>query len=66
MNELRTFGVFLFYGLLIAVLAWAAYRTTVFGAQVGKELGALLGGLVGVLISIGLWYWMGKKYVEEG
>jgi len=65
MANYKSLGVFLFYGIIIALLAWGAYNTTLLTARVGKELGAFLGALLGVAISVGLWYAFGKKYVGQ-
>jgi len=55
-NELQTaYGVLVFYALLMMATATVGYN-------MDKTNGFTNGYIVGILISLGLWFTVGKKY----
>lgn len=60
----KSFGIFLFYGLVIAVMAWLGYHFTKLLVNVSSEIGAFLGTLVGIGVVVLLYIYIGKKYME--
>jgi len=58
-------GIFIFYGVLIGLLAYAGYWTTSFLVKGASEIGAVLGGIIGVVLSVYLWLYFGKAMVEK-
>jgi hypothetical protein len=53
------------YGALTVALVVIGYKYTNKFINVTSEIGGLIGGIVGVLISVGLWYTVGKKLIKN-
>ena len=63
-DYVKSLIVFVFYGLLIGLIAWAGYHFTSMIVNVSKNIGAIIGAVIGIMVSIGLWFAFGKKFVE--
>jgi len=55
----------IFYGVLTAALTYVGYKYTNKFVNVTEQVGAFVGAVAGVTISVGLWYTVGKKFVES-
>lgn len=64
MADMKSLLVFMFYGLLIGLMTWVGYHFTQKIVSVSKNVGAILGAVIGIMLSVALWFWMGKKIVE--
>lgn len=58
----KTLLIFMFYGLVIAMLAWLGYLTAKFTTKIGSNIGSLVGGLAGFGLAVFLWFKIGEKY----
>jgi|LakMenEpi03Aug12_release.lakeMendotaPanAssembly.Ray.scaffolds.fasta_scaffold5981300_1 hypothetical protein len=63
-EHVKALIVYVFYGLLIALLAWVGFITAKYSTKIGSSVGSLIGGLIGLGLSIFLWIWVGRKFVE--
>lgn len=63
MFDFESLKVFLFYGILVALLGWLGYLLTKVTTKIGRELGGILGMIAGVVLSIYLWKKYGQAYV---
>lgn len=59
--NLSAFGVFMFYGLVIALLSFFGY----YMLKSSKTIGAVAGGIIGVILCILLWVYFGKALVAK-
>ena len=58
-------SIMLFYGILVIVLGFFGYNFMNKVVEVSSEIGAFIGALVGLIISVALWYTVGKKLVSN-
>ncbi len=56
--------VMIMYGALTVAFVFVGYKFANKIVDVSSEIGALLGGIAGLIISIALWYAVGKKLVK--
>jgi len=55
------FGIFIFYGIIIGVMAFIGFTLSEGNTTISQNAGANLGYALGVMISIILWELFGKK-----
>lgn len=65
MDLIKTLGIFIFYALIIAVLASVGYFIIPTFIQISRSIGGLIGAIIGLFISIILWFIVGEKFVSK-
>ena len=55
------FGIFIFYGIIIGVMAFIGFTLSEGNTTISQNTGANLGYMMGIFISIMLWELFGKK-----
>lgn len=63
-EQTKVLLVYIFYGVIVALLAWVGYISFKYSVKIGSMLGSVLGGLVGLALVCFLWVKVGQKYVE--
>ena len=61
----KSFGVFLFYGVVVALLAWLGFHFSRMVVNVSSEVGAFIGSAIGLVAVVLLYMYFGKKYIES-
>jgi len=56
------FGIFIFYGIIIGVMAFIGFTFSEGNTTISQNVGAGLGYVMGMFISIMLWELFGKKF----
>lgn len=63
-KHLKAFGVFMFYALVVGLLAYAGWAITKKVGKISSDIGSFIGGIIGFVLCIVLWIYFGKKLVE--
>jgi hypothetical protein len=56
--------VMIMYGAMTVAFVFLGYKFVNKIIDVSSEIGALLGGIAGLILSIALWYTVGKKLIK--